>query len=597
MGPITFVYDTVRHYVTDLPETSCPGPIRSKLIGYARSRNLKALCEAQELYDPACHGIDVFRTLRQVEALFKKNKIFSDESICMLAAYESFLKSEELCRITNKRLDYYYAQPGRLDPDLSLWVSRMQVLIADLLSGGPRDTEDGFARFLEEIPHRIRVTSGATSTLSRRDALPHLKLGKVVACTPSAVPYLEALKSLWGYRAPRLETVVDNRVEFVPKNWKTHRTIACEPTGNVPLQLAFDAYVKDRLHRWGLNLHDQFRNQELAREGSMYGTYATIDLSAASDTLAYNVVHLLFPSRWARYLSDVRSPCHRDAFGNMKPYAKFSSMGNGTTFALETLVFASACLAVGCEPGRFVVYGDDIIVPTDLAGKLEKLLTYLGFRLNRAKSYTAGPFRESCGADWFNGVDVTPFYLRMVDSRKAVQCHNVNGLASLIVKEGNLSKFLVSYVRDNKLPLVPFNYSTTSGVHVDASTAYDQGLLRRGRTAKDGRGPRWTPQFKAYTLREDSEALADSRSLFLWFLESCTYTTKSRFGRNYANRQNFHSWLLEHGLLIDRDAKDRSTSEVSTLRHKYVREWVDWYPPVTATPVHLYWWAELLTRP
>jgi hypothetical protein len=244
-------------------------------------------------------------------------------------------------------------------------------------------------------------------------------------------------------------------------------------------------------------------------------------------------------------------------------------MGNGATFAIETLVFASACLAVGAKPGKFVVYGDDIIIPTCLVAKLNKLLAYLGFRLNQAKSYTEGPFRESCGTDWFNGIDVTPFYIRILDNRKAILCHNINGLASVVVKEGELSRTLISLIEENKLPFVPYNYSTTSGIFVDVQTAYSQGLLRTNHDRK--RDPRWTPRFKGYLIKETRRVADDSRQLFLYFLQ-------------------------KYGIVPREEPNERSTTRVSTLRHKYVREWVDWYPPVTGTPVHLYWWAELALR-
>jgi hypothetical protein len=93
----------------------------------------------------------------------------------------------------------------------------------------------------------------------------------------------------------------------------------------------------------------------------------------------------------------------------------FSSMGNGFTFELETLIFysvARTCAYFRGISGVISVYGDDIICPSMLADDLTWVLEYLGFTVNTEKSFVSGPFRESCGGHYHNGVDVTPFYLR-----------------------------------------------------------------------------------------------------------------------------------------------------------------------------------------
>lgn len=566
MDAQNLVYTLAGAYVDDLSDT-CPLPLVQKLKGYIRSRSLARLCDAAALYDPAYHGVAVLKALRQTEALFKKCEIFTDEERCTLTAKQNFLLAETICRITNRRLDFYYTHPGRLDPDMRFWLSKMEKTIQWFLSdhGSP---SRAFKQFLDGLPSRIRVTSGATSTLSRRNAIPYLKLGRNLHCTPSAAPYLEALKLFYGYRAPRLVKTVTNRVELVPKNWKTHRTIACEPTGNVPLQLAFDEFVKERLHLLGCNLHDQSRNQELARLGSLNGYYATLDLSMASDTLAKNVVHLLFPEEWARYLTDVRSPCYLEN-GIVKTYAKFSSMGNGSTFAIETLVFASACVAVGAKVGDFVVYGDDIIIPTEHAVKLTRLLRFLGFRLNLAKSFLSGPFRESCGTDWFDGQDITPFYIRKLDDRKAVLSHTVNGLASVARLGGHLWELLRKITQEFKLPYVPLNDNSLSGVWIAPVDAYRLGVLRR----QPKKHLWWTPRFRAILVKDETVTVQDSRALFLRYLE--------------LNRRDMEK--------RSPSVSARSACEVPTLQHKFVRKWVCWHVPTTGTPDYLYWWSDYLT--
>jgi hypothetical protein len=443
----------------------------------------------------------------QVEAFFKKNAVFSEPEKCRAAALSSFLEGERICRIANRRLDHYYIQRERLAPDLEKWLSRMEKDIDRIL--GP------VLPFLESIPEMVRVTAGATASKSRREALPFRRISKRVACTRKCAPYLDALSQYWGYGNLRPKLIEANRVEFVPKNWKTDRTIACEPEGNVFLQLAVDKYIKRRLRRVGIDLTDQSQNQEKARKGSEDGGLSTVDLSMASDTLAYNTVAWLFPKSWFDLLCAIRSS---KASGKVPElnlrYAKFSSMGNGCTFTVETLVFAAACRAVGSK--EYSVYGDDIVIETEYFDNLRKLLRFLGFSFNSQKSFNTGPFRESCGTNWFQGVDITPIYVRNIDRRKAVLCHLVNSLAAVARPLGHLWEILVSLVEDQGLPFVPYNENTMSGVWVTPHEAYGLGLLRTPHRGKDA----WIPKFKAYVPKTRAGRNRDVRSLFLWHLMS-----------------------------------------------------------------------------
>jgi hypothetical protein len=85
-------------------------------------------------------------------------------------------------------------------------------------------------------------------------------------------------------------------------------------------------------------------------------------------------------------------------------FEKISSMGNGFTFALESLIFGALVRCAIRRTGsvkKSAVYGDDLIVPVTAAPYLKTLLEYFGFQLNEDKSFAAGPFRESCGKDFY----------------------------------------------------------------------------------------------------------------------------------------------------------------------------------------------------
>jgi hypothetical protein len=91
----------------------------------------------------------------------------------------------------------------------------------------------------------------------------------------------------------------------------------------------------------------------------------------------------------------------------------YAPMGNATTFPVQSLVFWAICCASMRrqgfhQPDDVYVFGDDIIVPTECAEIIINDLESFGLLVNRTKSFYRGGFRESCGVDAFNGINVTP---------------------------------------------------------------------------------------------------------------------------------------------------------------------------------------------
>jgi hypothetical protein len=96
-------------------------------------------------------------------------------------------------------------------------------------------------------------------------------------------------------------------------------------------------------------------------------------------------------------------------------YELWSSMGNGYTFELETLIFwalASAVCYFSGVKGKISVYGDDVILPTKAARRYIRIANWFGFKPNKGKSFISGHYRESCGKHYSRGYDVTPFFIR-----------------------------------------------------------------------------------------------------------------------------------------------------------------------------------------
>lgn len=221
----------------------------------------------------------------------------------------------------------------------------------------------------------------------------------------------------WWQHQRNPKIVLGNKFFTVPKTAKTDRGACKEPTLNLYVQRGIGAYIRKRLKRFGINLNDQTINQQLAKE-AYASKLATIDLSRASDSVARLLISDLFPSRWYQLLELARSPTttYRDSKGKLQTIKleKLSSMGNGYTFEVESLLFAAIVFSIvpRDQLHQVHVYGDDIIVPQVCANEVVDTLDFLGFSVNKEKSFLAGNFFESCGTDWFKGQPVRPFYLR-----------------------------------------------------------------------------------------------------------------------------------------------------------------------------------------
>lgn len=340
------------------------------------------------------------------------------------AAWENFLQCEEMCQQTNARFRSLREGHG-CDPAVSAVLHASQLKISRWL--GSLDAKSWALR--------CRFGPGADiSTRGRRVSAYH-KLSKLsstedfsegaaalVYSHPSwarALLQLEPEESLEGINSLEVELVPGNKLVFVPKTALIDRSIAIEPRLNIYAQLGLGALLRQRLKRFAdLDLDDQTPSQELAHTGSLFGTVATVDLSSASDTLSKELVRDLLPEPWFNAMDWCRSKVglYTDADGvnNLVQYQKFSSMGNGFTFELESMIFYALTLSCVeyCRDDVTLVraYGDDIACPVKSVDLLVKVLMFCGFQPNTRKTFSSGVFRESCGHDYFKGRNVRPYY-------------------------------------------------------------------------------------------------------------------------------------------------------------------------------------------
>jgi hypothetical protein len=268
------------------------------------------------------------------------------------------------------------------------------------------------------------------------------------------------------------ERVQGGRMFFVPKNVDEARSCCTEPLLNMIVQLGIGRYIERRLKEYfGINLSTQPAvNRELAQLGSRDGSYGTIDLSSASDSIGLSLCSkIIRPSFLKRLLmmsrcSVVSVPGHGEERLRM-----ISTMGNGFTFPLETAIFASAARAavdLTCPGSRYSVFGDDIVVPKEAFGFLCKMLEKLEFRVNGDKSFNSGGFRESCGHDYYMGHLVRGIYVRSLETPTAVYSA-INRLARWSAYTGVSLPKTLSLLRSMAPDIrVPPSESVTAGVHV-----------------------------------------------------------------------------------------------------------------------------------
>ena len=356
--------------------------------------------------DPSsfCLGLSLrdIRIYRQILALRSKSDDVDLGINREAAAWETYCKSELACAATNRRLQ---ADPTGSKAGVSQILYYATRKILEILGDAPDFSE-----------LRPRFGPGANVSCRRYTNARH-KLSAPLGLSMELLKFREDIEA----NLPRLcegrEPVVEMaEVSMVPKNAKTMRTIEFQPLLNTMFQLGLGSLIKHRLRRAGINLYDQEVNRSLARRGSLPGSgIATVDFSSASDTISAQLVFDLLPSDWLDVLAACRVSRVRKS--NLTfTLCKWSAMGNGYTFELESLIFYSLAYAVckeqGVAPNPLSIYGDDLIVPSTVRNRLVEVFSHFGLTINTSKSFWDGPFRESCGADYFLGHNIRPVYIK-----------------------------------------------------------------------------------------------------------------------------------------------------------------------------------------
>lgn len=430
------------------------GALGRKIATLIHGQRFREICEFEFDYaalDSAGYTASQVYHCRQAVGFFSKLENLEIGIDKEKVAWEKFLETEKACSFQNEVMRKYAVGEFQFLPDVESWLFEAQRKIARFLGPVPSFKKLGY-----------RFGPGATSLTKKRLASLREKFSAGVSCSeelvsmaPAILAELPILTRAWATEyvenaweseltltdstgKPVSGVVVtqefwaqvpivihDGRLDFVPKNARTFRSTVTEPVLNGLFQLAVGDHMFDKFARIGQDLRDQTRNQRLALKGSIDGTLATIDLSSASDMIATELVYHLLPLDWACFLSKGRSGhvTYRKVKGRIA-LEKFSSMGNGFTFPLESLIFWALASAVAGE-SEVSIMGDDIICPSSAYKDVTRLLEACGFSVNSKKSFSTGVFRESCGADYYRGVDVRPFFQeKWVSGQTLFTLHN-----------------------------------------------------------------------------------------------------------------------------------------------------------------------------
>nr|UJQ85749.1 MAG: hypothetical protein 3 [Leviviridae sp.] len=570
-----------------------------------------------QLYGEKC--IDAYRAQLQVCAFLKKFPFSKSEFNVdrRAVAKQKLLDCESACKEVNSRLR---------NGESRSWVNRSRHLIHGVLG-------DLTARKVMEIITSGKHGPGSTTSNKGGRVTPYYKyMDFPYTVTRSAAPYaLAAISSnpSWmkileesGRRVEIppipcplhikelsifdccVEYVESDGVTFVPKDARTDRPIAVGSSLNLYLQLGVKSYMEDRLKLVGVDLTDQSWNQELARQGSLYfgsencpnpGQFCTIDLASASDSISIELVKLLLPSDWWAFLDDLR---HKSGVidGEIISYEKFSAMGNGFTFPLESLIFWAVAKAASEEDGSLTrkcdiaVYGDDIIVRRKHVNSVLSALSFCGFQVNSEKSFLEGPFKESCGKDFLHGNDVRPFYLkREVSSYDDLYfiCNSISRLC-MFGRRGNgyyeLFSRALSFIPQGCRFYLPLEDNSDKGLIVPFSFLGSVGI-------------------RPYLSLKEKSSLVSSRllrkedvhdnSIYTWSIQTVARPYKGRawvrMWLSLDKADGILPWTLSKVEKASAGTVTRRNSVNTTIRVVPVLSWDGYYVPRMSIKHPIYW--------
>lgn len=358
-----------------------------------------------------------------------------------------FLTAEDPKALQHVRqLSYlFYKYETPLDPEAAKAVIESFVGVESQLRELRVDSKDPIirkaraiiCRVLSGVDHRdIIPRHGPGAVATGEGVVEKTRFKRIYRSLESVYPFTEYMCFSLSHvcdtcrRFPHLEVLRKGtaKVVLVPKDSRGPRLISCEPLEFQWIQQGLATKIVDRIEshpltRGHVNFTDQMVNRRLAVEGSVSLKWDTLDMKDASDRVSVKLVRTLFQGLpLLKGLLAARTTETRLPDGKLVHLEKFAPMGSALCFPVEALVFYALAVSVlQCAAGlplreasrSVYVYGDDIIIDRKYSSLILSYLPKFGLMFNLDKCATSSiPFRESCGADAYKGVLVTPLRVK-----------------------------------------------------------------------------------------------------------------------------------------------------------------------------------------
>lgn len=257
------------------------------------------------------------------------------------------------------------------------------------------DCLDLFTRVVFNTPGLKR----SAKSHMQNDGFNHKKGYRLLSAeSASDIPF-----KLFAIRFKRFVNLVHgSRIETVPKNNQTDRCINIECMGNMIVQRCIASLVIGKIKdHFDIDLYQsQHIHKLLLRDPEN----ATIDFKNASNSNWLSVIDWFFPKKFVSFLRKSRSRyvSHDiNGYEELVELNMLAPMGNGFTFEVMTMLL----LCISRELDSFShVFGDDVIIDRNVASLFSSVMESIGWVINTEKSFTTGPFRESCGGFYHDEV-------------------------------------------------------------------------------------------------------------------------------------------------------------------------------------------------
>lgn len=269
----------------------------------------------------------------------------------------------------------------------------------------------------KKIDRPATITSGATTTCQKGNT--PMERFKHPEITYELYTYIQ--KNELMDRLPNLKVSLGIGIgEVVPKTRKIGRFMIKPCAINALEQRREGNALRARLLEEGVDLSTApDLHKRLAWFSSIRNHLTTDDQKWASPLIYTNLVRFLVADKmWLDPLIASRDRVVLMPNGSEHVLEQFAGTGNGYCFELETIIFFGLLRTAAFIHGMSIrhkdikVFGDDLIYPKELTATVRKIGSAVGFITNVEKSYSDGPFRESCGGDYLDGVNIRPVYLK-----------------------------------------------------------------------------------------------------------------------------------------------------------------------------------------